>query len=121
MSQCIAWEQLDAIAEDWPTDFLEIYTEFVAALPSDLNELQQAVASGEGQRVAAVAHRIKGSSGNFGFAGVSTVAAQIETLAKKGKLSEVGELPKRAANLFEEAREEVRNRLRSLGRELEGC
>ena len=82
----IDWEQLDAIADGWPEDFVEIYEGFVADAPHDLNALAEAIQSGDVSSVASLAHRAKGSAANFGFQGVCLAAVEIESLARAGTL-----------------------------------
>jgi len=107
MTTCIDWEQLSAVAEDWPADFVEIYDEFVASFPAELQDLRAAITSGDAGRTAAVAHRIKGSAANFGFTGASTNAAKIEAIAKTGQLEGIPVLAEGTSLLFDLAKQEV--------------
>jgi HPt (histidine-containing phosphotransfer) domain-containing protein len=103
----IDWEQLDAIADGWPEDFVEIYDGFVADSPNDLNALAEAIQAGDIPRVASLAHRAKGSAANFGFQGVSLAAGEIESLARSGLLDGAPEFLTQAIHALETGIREV--------------
>lgn len=106
----VNWEQLDAIADGWPPDFVEIFQEFLAELPTELLALQAALESGSAGDAQSHAHRLKGSAANFGFEGVQRAAAEIEALARQGSLEGAGEFLQRARDADEAARREVKAR-----------
>ena len=86
-SELIDWEQLDMMADGYTPDFVEIYREFLDQTPELLQVLEQHVAAGNVAGARDAAHKIKGSSANFGFVGVSEPMSQIEQQAKdKGTL-----------------------------------
>ena len=88
----IDWEQLDAIADGWDPDFVEIYREFEQELPADLLSLRDALASGDAEAVARAAHRAKGCAANFGFERVREKMLAIETQARAGDISQAAAL-----------------------------
>lgn len=106
-SSVIDWEQLDAIADGWPMDFVEIYEGFLTDLPQDLNALAEAIQAGDVPAVASLAHRAKGSSANFGFQGVSLAAMEIESLARAGSLEGAPQFLTQANNALETGIQEV--------------
>ena len=80
------------IASTLPTDdveFAEIVDEFVAKLQRQLDALRSAVASGDLERVAALAHWLKGAGGTAGFAGFTQPAAELEQGAKGRAIEQV--------------------------------
>lgn len=113
-SQILDWEQLDMVAFGYTPDFLEIYAEFTSQTPLLLEQVAEAERLGEVQKVADLAHKIKGSALNFGFSGVSTPMAEVEAQAKaSGTLDGVAGQIARALSNFEQAKAEVA-RLRNL-------
>lgn len=102
------WEQFDTITDGGAEDFLEIYREFVAMTPDLLERLMRAFAASDTVEVAKVAHQLKGSAANFGFRGVSELAARIEQDAKAGDLSRVDPWIGEAGEQFAKAVEAVR-------------
>ncbi len=103
----IDWEQLDAIADGWPEDFVEIFEGFLADLPADLNALNDAIAAGEATTIASLAHRAKGSAANFGFQGVYEATLEIESLAKADTLENTPALLSQAFEALEAGKREV--------------
>jgi HPt (histidine-containing phosphotransfer) domain-containing protein len=96
----IDWEQLDAIADGWQDEFLEIYREFLVEMPADLRRLGAAVAASDAAAVAKLAHRVKGSAANFGFEGVRRAMTSIEEDAKNGALDRAADLLAGAEQAF---------------------
>jgi HPt (histidine-containing phosphotransfer) domain-containing protein len=103
----IDWDQLGAIADGWPEDFVEIYNEFLVELPADLKELGEAIRASDVQKIAALAHRTKGCAANFGFQGVREAALGIENLAKTNSLDGMVDLLQSASEAFESGVREV--------------
>ena len=107
-SELIDWEQLDMMADGYTPDFVEIYREFLDQTPELLRVLEEHVASGDVAGARDAAHKIKGSSANFGFVGVSEPMSRIEQQAKdKRDLDGAMELALEARGNFERARGEV--------------
>jgi HPt (histidine-containing phosphotransfer) domain-containing protein len=65
----------------------------------DLAELERAVRVEDAEQVARIAHRLKGASATVAATGLSTGAARIEELARRGELPEI---PKRVEELRSE-------------------
>ncbi len=86
MSTLIDWDQLGAIADGWPSDFVEIFDEFLTEMPVELNSLKAALEARDIPLVASLAHRAKGCAANFGFQGVREAALTIESAAKAGSI-----------------------------------
>lgn len=111
ISTPIDWEQLDMIADGFAPDFVEIYHEYLAEMPSLLSKLRQAVLAEDAPIAARLAHQIKGSSANFGFIGVSHPAAELEQEAKEGLLARGLVLTSEAESGFQAAAAEVKSRV----------
>ncbi|MFZ4774345.1 MAG: Hpt domain-containing protein [Terrimicrobiaceae bacterium] len=107
----VDWEQLDMMADGYTPDFVEIYEEFLALTPAMLDALETHLAAGNVDAAREAAHKVKGSSANFGFLGVSQPMAEIEHEAKVN-LSLEGSSGRmlEARKNFESARAEIRTK-----------
>ncbi len=103
----IDWEQLDAIADGWPEDFVAIFEGFLVDLPNDLNALSDAILVGDAQPIASLAHRAKGCAANFGFQGVYLATLEIESLARANTLGNTPALLAQAFAALEAGKYEV--------------
>lgn len=101
MSTLIDWDQLGAIADGWPPDFVEIFDEFLVELPDDLNDLKAAIEAHDVALAASLAHRVKGCAANFGFQGVREAALTIESAAKAGSIDGLTEWLDNAVAAFD--------------------
>lgn len=106
--QVLDWEQLDMIADGFTPDFVEIYQEYIAEIPSLFSELRNKINSGDALQTSKVAHQLKGSSANFGYIGVSRPMAELEQEAKGGSLARAAELLGSAEQGFSLAVAEVK-------------
>ena len=88
-------QQLGDDSEDWEVA-RELARTFVARFPESLRDLEQALATGEGERLARVAHQIKGICAIFAATPCVARAQRLEALAGAGDLetavAEGGEL-----------------------------
>lgn len=84
----IDWEQLDMIADGYTEDFVEIYREFMAELPLVVEDISQAIVTGDATQISRKAHQLKGAAANFGFLEVSSLAAKLEMDAKSGNITD---------------------------------
>lgn len=109
--ELIDWEQLDMMADGYTPDFVAIYQEFLAQTPELLDLLEKQLQEGDVEAVRDTAHKIKGSSANFGFVGVSFPMAGVELEAKeKGSLEGSVERTGTARENFEKSRAEIREK-----------
>jgi HPt (histidine-containing phosphotransfer) domain-containing protein len=67
-------------------EFLELVALFVKTGYSDLNTLQSAIEDGDTEKLARVAHSIKGTSANLGLTEISEFAKRIEMNARHNDL-----------------------------------
>jgi HPt (histidine-containing phosphotransfer) domain-containing protein len=67
---------------------LSIIERFAEGLPAALEALRNALSTAEIDSVARLAHKLKGSSGSCGFAGVMREAQGVETLARNNAKEE---------------------------------
>jgi CheY-like chemotaxis protein/HPt (histidine-containing phosphotransfer) domain-containing protein len=70
-------------------DFREVVLEFVDRLGDRLGEIQHAWEEKELNKVAQLAHWLKGSGGTAGFGAFSAPAKKLEALAKGGELDQI--------------------------------
>lgn len=104
----VDWEQLDMMAFGYTPEFVEIYHEFLEQTPSSFDLLDEAFRQGNAEKVAKIAHMIKGSVLNFGFSGVSRQMEELEIEAKdRGSLEAAADRIRIARADFERARTEV--------------
>jgi PAS domain S-box-containing protein len=68
--------------EDEDIEMRELINEFVASLPSRLAEINSSSKDGDWQKLAALAHKLKGSSGMYGFQELAGAASALEKAAK---------------------------------------
>ena len=107
----IDWEQLDMMADGYTPEFVEIYREFLDQTPELLDDLDKHLLEGHVRASSEAAHKIKGSSANFGFVGVSAPMSLLELHAKqKGSLDGAADRLFEARENFESAKIEVREK-----------
>jgi HPt (histidine-containing phosphotransfer) domain-containing protein len=75
-----------------PDKLARIVGLFIDDVPLRLQELRQAVASGEAQRVEETAHMLKGGSGYMGATQMAEMCAMIQNLGASGEFSRAPEL-----------------------------
>jgi HPt (histidine-containing phosphotransfer) domain-containing protein len=83
----IDWEQLHQVSEDDPEFELELLTMLAEDVKLHIEDLRQAVIDGDAQAIASEAHYIKGASANVGVRPITTLAKQLEQLAREQSLS----------------------------------
>ena len=66
----------------------EVASSFLECTPPLLAELRRAVAAGDAPEVARVAHRLRGSLGNFGAEGAMEAALRLEQNGGAGSLAD---------------------------------
>ncbi len=66
-----------------------VLAKFQERLDADLTELDEAVLAADAERIARVAHRLKGASANVAAHGLRQRAAGIEELARQRSLDEI--------------------------------
>jgi PAS domain S-box-containing protein len=82
---------LSTFGEDYGF-YMELLTEWIERLPSDIQQLREASALHDPSGVAASAHRLKGVAINFGAQTLGAHATELETLARAGDLTRLPEL-----------------------------
>jgi len=83
MSQ-IDWELLDAIADGYDAEFLEIFRELETTTPGLYDQLEAELSSGDFEKASRTAHQIKGCVANFGFADLAETMREIEYGGREG-------------------------------------
>ena len=67
-----------------PDDFADLAERFVARLPQRIADIQEALAKHDVAALAALAHKLKGVAGSYGFEPITDAAALVEQNAKAG-------------------------------------
>lgn len=79
----IDWEQLHQVSEDDPEFELELLTMLAEDVKIHIEDLSRAVTDRDANAIAHEAHYIKGASANLGVVGITSLAKQIEQLARE--------------------------------------
>jgi PAS domain S-box-containing protein len=79
---------LSTVSADDP-EMQTLLSEFINGLPGRHSELEIAWRSNDGQRVAALAHKLKGSAGMYGYPLLASEARKLEQAAKAEKSADV--------------------------------
>jgi HPt (histidine-containing phosphotransfer) domain-containing protein len=66
-----------------------VLDKFEQKLPEELAELDRVLELKDPERIALVAHRIKGTSANVSAEGITRAAAEIEALSRAGRIEEI--------------------------------
>ncbi len=72
-------------------DLREIVEEFVAGLPSRLEEIREAYGRLDWQHLMVLSHRLKGASGSYGYPDLSTLAANMEQAFRAQQAENLGQ------------------------------
>lgn len=70
-------------------DMAELVEMFVEDVPLKIEQLNCAIGDQDIQQVFVFAHQLKGSAAGYGFAALSDLARELETVASKGELAEI--------------------------------
>ena len=97
--------------EEEPDKLARIVGLFIDDVPLRLQELRQAVESGEAQKVEETAHMLKGGSGYMGAVHMSEICATIQGLGASGELSRAPELLDALEAEFERIRPALESRM----------
>ncbi len=101
--EVLNWEHLNEITAGDEEFIAELFQEFLDQTPVLMEQLQQAIQSGDTQTVGRVAHTLKGSARSVGADPFAETAFVLEQMGKSGDLSGA-----------EEALQELRNRWNAL-------
>ena len=72
-----------------PAIAMVLLEKFEAQLHRDLEEMEQGLASGDGDRIACTAHALKGAAAAVAATAIRRVAAEVETLARDNRLDQL--------------------------------
>lgn len=78
----IDWEQLHQVSEDDPEFELELLTMLAEDMKIHIEDLSRAVSDRDCETIAHEAHYIKGASANLGIMSITSVAKQLEQIAR---------------------------------------
>jgi CheY-like chemotaxis protein/HPt (histidine-containing phosphotransfer) domain-containing protein len=86
-------------------ELAELVQMFVEGLPERANALERTLDAGDLDRVAALAHQLKGTAGGYGFPSITEAAARLETSVRaKRAIDDVREQLRSVADLCNRAR-----------------
>jgi HPt (histidine-containing phosphotransfer) domain-containing protein len=85
----------------------ELLTEYLDDTASQLENLHHAVAGADHAAIASISHALKGSSGNLGVRGISTLCHALEQEAKSGAVADAAASLQAIEAAFETAKEEL--------------
>jgi len=115
MRETIDWEQLEAVADGFCPDFLEIYEELLTEAGTLFEKLRGSLEAGNLRDVARLAHQLKGALANFGFAEAARFLRETELAVSASKLPpEILQLITEAEASYRAGVEEIRAHLQSL-------
>ncbi len=66
-----------------------VLNKFQKRLPEELAEMKKALECGDMERIAHVAHRVKGTSASVSAKGLARAAAEIEDLSRAGRATDI--------------------------------
>lgn len=92
----------DLIAED--PDMIELVEEFVATLSSRVGEFQEAHEKLDWEQLAALAHRLKGAGGSYGYGPLSELGAEMEAAFRQQQAEQFQQWMQQLERLAEAAR-----------------
>jgi CheY-like chemotaxis protein/HPt (histidine-containing phosphotransfer) domain-containing protein len=89
----------------------QVATNFIADMPGQLANLQQAAASQDAEVIAALAHKIKGAAANMAAERMREIALELELAAKYGEISKAEEQAQALYDAFEQLTEVLKQAL----------
>ncbi|ESA32670.1 hpt domain-containing protein [Leptolyngbya sp. Heron Island J] len=104
MAQNFDQEQLEQLAGGDKVFEKELLQMFVGDTENSLQQLATAINTDNQSAVQEVAHYIKGASANVGAVAMSSVAAQLETMAKTGNLGAAAQYLRQLQVLHQDVR-----------------
>lgn len=105
------FNDLLSILED---DFYKLLNEFIEGTPNILNNLSKAISEHNFDKVFALSHSIKGSSGNLGMNKLSALLGHIENCAKANCSDHCMQLDKEIKMAFDEVKAELIQKMKVL-------
>ena len=66
-----------------------VLNKFQKRLPEELAEMKKALERGDTERIARIAHRVKGTSASVSAKGLARAAAEIENLSRAGRATDI--------------------------------
>ncbi len=88
-STAIMFDDDDALFSLNSEAYKRLVADYVASLPCEIEMLKHAKSARNWEKLAKVAHGLKGSAGNFGFPEVTNKAGHLEDLIRNNKINEV--------------------------------
>jgi PAS domain S-box-containing protein len=94
-------ETLRSTVADDDQEMRELILEFVRGLPDRIEAIRQKALSGDTAALAALAHKLKGSAGMYGYAPLAAAAGGLEQAAKRNDAASIEQLCSELAQVLE--------------------
>jgi HPt (histidine-containing phosphotransfer) domain-containing protein len=106
----VDWNILQSLKESVGEDFIGVMLEtFLEETPQLMADLQNALAANDAEAFRRAAHSMKSNAATFGATRLSELAKELESIAKAGTLSEVGDRLKVLEEALQSASKEIRD------------
>lgn len=98
--------ELRSLMGDALKEVIEVYLEI---MPGQIRELDEAISSGDADRVFNISHKMKSSSSSIGATGLAEKAEAIELTAREGSIDGTAEMFSELEALYRDAERYLRN------------
>ncbi len=100
--------------------FNELAEIYMTETPSMMSDLEKALKNGEPEAVENLAHRLKGSSGNFGIERLYSLFAKVQELGREHRLDEASQVLSDAGKVYKQVLMSLSEKMESEGNENTG-
>ena len=111
MEEAIKMDALTELRSLMGDSLNEVLQTFIDYVPGQIDELTQAIRSGNPENVFNLAHKLKSSSSSIGALGLAHVAEQIELIGRSGSTEGTAELLEELKGLYAGAEPVLREEL----------
>jgi HPt (histidine-containing phosphotransfer) domain-containing protein len=80
----VDWKMIPRVTIEVEPDLIDLIPDFLARKRADLATIKAALDGGDLSIIAALAHKMKGEGGSFGFDVMTELGGALEATAKKG-------------------------------------
>jgi len=111
MEEAIKMDALTELRSLMGDSINEVLQTFIDYVPGQIDELTQAISSGNPENVFNLAHKLKSSSSSIGAMGLAHVAEQIELIGRSGSTEGTAELLEQLKGMYAGAEQVLRQEL----------
>ena len=111
MEEAIKMDALTELRSLMGDSINEVLQTFIDYVPGQIDELTQAISSGNPENVFNLAHKLKSSSSSIGAMGLAHVAEQIELIGRSGSTEGTAELLEQLKGMYAGAEPVLREEL----------